>query len=91
MSQGEASLAYRVLRVLIYWFFRLTMKIDAEGLERVPQEGPLLVTANHTTVWEAPLILALFPRAPLTALAKVEWKSTPVVRWILDIIDVIYV
>ncbi len=81
---------YRLVRGLFRLFFTLLAKVDAEGLEQTPLEGPLLVAANHTSLFEGPLVLALLPRQPLTAMAKQEYQKTPI-GWILKGVDPIYV
>lgn len=45
-------------------FFWLFAKVEVEGLENVPQEGPLIVVANHFSYYEVPLIGVTLPFVP---------------------------
>jgi 1-acyl-sn-glycerol-3-phosphate acyltransferase len=87
----KATRTYRILIGILRFFFTLFFKIDAQGLERTPMTGALLAGGNHTRLWEGPLILAVLPRQPLSALAKAEYKGTLIGKFVLEPIDVIYV
>jgi 1-acyl-sn-glycerol-3-phosphate acyltransferase len=54
------------------WWGRMVV----EGLEGVPQNGPLLVVPNHDSQWDPPLVgVALRKRRPLRFLARANlWK-----------------
>jgi 1-acyl-sn-glycerol-3-phosphate acyltransferase len=71
------SLAYRIVVPAIRRLVRILCRIHDEELERVPQEGPLLIVTNHINFLEAPVFYThLIPR-PLTGLAKIENWSNP--------------
>ncbi|NPB06120.1 MAG: 1-acyl-sn-glycerol-3-phosphate acyltransferase [Aquificae bacterium] len=55
--------------------FKALVKIEAEGLERVP-EGPCIVAANHRSNLDPPVLNAVFPE-PLFFLAKEELFKGP--------------
>lgn len=61
---------------------RIMCRIDAPDLNKVPQQGPLIVISNHTGSIEAPIIYGeLFPRK-ISAWAKIEsWDN-----WFLNFI-----
>lgn len=90
MDKQSMTLTYRIAHTLFNLLFKLLTRLDVRGLERIPMEGPLLMTVNHTTVFEAPLVLALSPRQPITAMAKKEYQGTPIGK-ILDIVSPVYV
>jgi len=58
----------RTLRGLIYLIGHSIAKIDVEGREFIPQDGPLIVVANHFSIWEPPMMIYAIPR-PLNILA----------------------
>ena len=62
--------------------FRLLMRIEVEGEEHVPPEGPLIVAINHMSLMDPPLIGAFFPR-DLEMMAKVELFRRPVIGWVV--------
>jgi len=62
-----------VLRFLLWIFLR----IDFDGLERVPTQGPLLLIFNHINMIDPLVLLAWVPRYAV-AISKVEIFSWPV-------------
>ncbi len=74
---------------LIYWVIRLGLsalcRVHAEGLERVPRRGPLIVIANHTGSLEVPLLFAWLQPRPLTGWAKIETWDHPLLGWLFDL------
>jgi 1-acyl-sn-glycerol-3-phosphate acyltransferase len=56
------GLFYRVCQNSGFALSRLLWGIRVEGRENVPLEGALLVTANHRSVLDPPLVGASFPR-----------------------------
>lgn len=63
----------------VFW---LLMRIEVEGEEHVPPEGPLIVAINHMSLMDPPLIGAFFPR-DLEMMAKVELFRRPVIGWVV--------
>lgn len=51
-------------------------RLEVEGLEHVPERGPLLLAGNHDSYWDPIAIgVAAFPRRQIRALAKSSlWK-----------------
>ncbi len=90
MSEQPVSLSYKVIRTLFRAALRLTMDLDVKGFEQTPMEGPLLIAANHTALWEAPIVFAFIPRVPISVFAKQEWQGTPIGK-LMDVLDAIYV
>ena len=62
---------------LIRWFLR--MKVT--GAEHVPQEGPVILAANHRSFWDIPVHVIASPR-PIVFMAKEELYRGPLTRWI---------
>lgn len=69
----------RTHKAILYFFrfaFRFLFNVDAQGLERTPLKGPLLLASNHYSIYEGPLIFAIVPRQPIAPLAKMELKDS---------------
>ena len=80
MSRLGCGLADAAARVVTRALFRM----DAQGLEKIPMEGPFILISNHVTGFEIPALRAvLLPRAART-LAKVESWDRKLLAWVLD-------
>jgi 1-acyl-sn-glycerol-3-phosphate acyltransferase len=64
--------ALGLCRPIVRWWGRL----EVEGLEHVPAEGPLLIAGNHDSYWDPVVIgLATIKRRQIRALSKSSlWK-----------------
>ena len=72
--------AYRGVMLAATPIVRWWGRLEVEGLEHVPEDGPALVTGNHDSYWDPIAIgLAARPRRQIHALAKSSlWKFKPV-------------
>lgn len=70
----------------VQWFLRLLlrllMRLDCQGLENLPDCGPALLTSNHTSWLDVPMIGA-FSKAPAATFAADKWDGFPVLGWVL--------
>lgn len=75
---------YRILHVIFPALFRLLGAKDF-GAENMPQEGGVIVAANHMSNWDPPF-LASFLQRPVSYMAKQELFEIPifgtVIRWL---------
>lgn len=67
-------LARAVLRPLFRGVFRLLFRVTIVGMENIPQEGSYLITPNHVSLYDPPLVLAFWPVAPEVAGAAAVWR-----------------
>ena len=67
-----------ILRV----YFRLTLHLDARGMEKVPAQGPLIIISNHTGQIEVPVLATLLQPRKITGWAKAEAFENPFLRWV---------
>ena len=67
---------YRVALRLCSPVVRRWGRLEVEGLENIPLEGPLLITANHDSYWDPVAIgIAAISRRQIRALSKSSlWK-----------------
>lgn len=63
-----------VLRFLIW----LLLRVETEGMERVPREGPLILMFNHIHILDPVVLVAVVPRYAV-AIGKVEILSWPII------------
>jgi len=69
-----------LLRFTLRIFFR---RVETEGMERVPRQGPLMFVLNHPNSLVDPVfILCLAPR-PVSFLAKAPLFRIPLVGWLV--------
>lgn len=50
-------------RVFLNTFYSLLTSTTVEGIENIPEKGPLLVLPNHLSNLDGPLVLAMYPQA----------------------------
>ncbi len=80
-----------LLRRLLAILFRLLTRLQVEGLENIPADGGYLLTVNHLSVLDAPLVFHLIPRPDVTALAAKKHRRNPVFRWFVNQADGIWI
>lgn len=76
---------YRLSAFLIRVYTRITCRIDAPDLHKIPMRGPLIVIVNHTGQIEVPLLFAHLQPRKLTGWAKAEVWKNPLLRWVFDL------
>jgi 1-acyl-sn-glycerol-3-phosphate acyltransferase len=74
---------YRVARGIVGFLVRLLSRLDVEGLENLPEQGPYLLITNHLHWLDPPVLMAVLPhRGYVFAAAKREhhWFFGPLFR-----------
>ncbi|MCB0166187.1 MAG: AMP-binding protein, partial [Anaerolineae bacterium] len=61
MQHGAATGLFILLKGLAWLFFRL----EAHGLENLPRDGHFVLTPNHSSMLDAPMVAAALPLAQL--------------------------
>ncbi len=72
------------LRRIIALLFRLFTRLDVEGLENIPASGACLLTLNHLSALDAPLIFCLVERPDVTAIVARKHQRNPLFRWFVN-------
>jgi 1-acyl-sn-glycerol-3-phosphate acyltransferase len=67
---------YAVVKSIVRVLLRLLCRVEGRGQHHVPETGPILLVANHSSVLDPPLVGAMAPR-PLSYLAKEELFRIP--------------
>lgn len=70
-------LAQRFLRALFVLLFRM----DVQGLEHLPTQGPAIIAPNHVSWFDVVFMAAYSKVAPVTFAAE-KWETTPVISWL---------
>ncbi len=61
---------YYIVRSLVK-FGLLILGLKCEGLHNLPENGPVIIAANHVSLWD-PLLVAVSSRRPIYFMAKEE-------------------
>ncbi|HCX63880.1 MAG TPA: 1-acyl-sn-glycerol-3-phosphate acyltransferase [Eubacteriaceae bacterium] len=82
-------MVYKLIRFLANLYVSIYYKIVVSGLEKVPEEGALLISANHIH-WADPILVACkIPNRHISYLGKKELFDIKPLGWLLRKIDVI--
>jgi len=73
---------YLIGRVLFCSLLRLVFRYSVVGQERVPQNGGVLLVANHASLLD-PILLGCATPRPVHFMAKAELFRIPVLSWAL--------
>jgi 1-acyl-sn-glycerol-3-phosphate acyltransferase len=73
-------LIVRVVRFMLYLWFRIFHAVQFHGVEHVPKSGPCLIAANHPSYFD-PLVLSLGLDRLVRFFALAEILEAPLVGW----------
>lgn len=65
---------YRVVRGIVGVLLRILARVEVEGKEHIPQEGPLVLVTNHLHWLDPPLLASVFPLRPYVFAAE-KWEQ----------------
>ncbi|HEU4658210.1 MAG TPA: 1-acylglycerol-3-phosphate O-acyltransferase [Capillimicrobium sp.] len=82
-NRGVNPLVYWVVRALFQPFFHLYFRMSRVGREHVPQDGPMIIAANHRSFLD-PFVIGTLVRRPIYFVAKKELFRKPLVAWFLN-------
>lgn len=71
-----------VITFILRVYFRLTLRLDAPDIQKIPAQGPLIVIANHTGQIEVPVLATLMQPRKITGWAKAEAYKNLLLRWV---------
>jgi len=69
-----------ILRVIL----RTACRTELSQLDKVPQQGPMIIAVNHINFLEVPMIASHVQPKPLTAFIKAETWQNPLLAWLFD-------
>jgi 1-acyl-sn-glycerol-3-phosphate acyltransferase len=77
--------AYRAVMTASAPVVKTWGRLQVSGLEALPEEGPVLLAANHDSYWDPIAIgMAARPKRQIKALAKASMWKLPLVSSVLD-------
>lgn len=62
---------YPLIKLIVKIFCKVVFFVRVEGEENIPEEGAAILAANHTSLWDAPVILTATHR-PMRTMGKAE-------------------
>ena len=76
---------YNLASALVRVFMLLVFRVKVINKENFPKDGPVIVSINHTSYWDVPLVAAFMPRK-LHYMAKRDLFKIPVLgsfmKWV---------
>src|SRR5689334_23239967 len=72
-----------VIRPLFQLFFHIYFRMSRIGREHIPDEGPVIVAANHRSFLD-PFVIGTMARRPMYYVAKKELFRNRLQSWILS-------
>ncbi|MFW6303531.1 MAG: lysophospholipid acyltransferase family protein, partial [Candidatus Sumerlaeota bacterium] len=81
-EQEQAGVAYIILKYFYRYVLKIFFRLQAHGLEHVPETGGLLLVTNHASNLDPPIVGVYLPRVMHT-MAKEELFKYPVLRWVM--------
>src|SRR2546421_3148856 len=82
-EKGVNLLVYLVIRALFQPFFHIYFRMARIGREHIPQEGPVIIAANHRSFLD-PFVIGTMARRPMYYVAKEELFRKRWMSWILN-------
>lgn len=89
-SDGQLNM----VRKLLYWtikiFFKVFTRVDARGVENIPEKGGVIIAVNHTGRMEIFLTFIMTNRKDVTGLAAEKYEDIWITRYLIEAIDGIF-
>jgi 1-acyl-sn-glycerol-3-phosphate acyltransferase len=73
---------YSIGKLILYLYFTIFRRVKIEGKENIPQEGPVLLYANHPSAWDM-FLIAVYMKRKVHYMAKAELFKSPVLSLLL--------
>ncbi len=67
----------RAVNAAVKGAMSLICRIDAEPLQQIPSQGPLIIVTNHINFLDAPILYSFSQPRPLRGFAKIETWDSP--------------
>jgi len=83
-------MARKVLNVILRFLFKLFLRLEIEGLEKLPREGPVILMINHTIFLDPVIICAAMPRFVMPLAKREVYRMIPFgpLVWLYGVIPV---
>jgi 1-acyl-sn-glycerol-3-phosphate acyltransferase len=81
----------RTLHAIARLIFKLFFRVTVTGMDSLLPRGGYLLAVNHLSRLDPPLIFAILDRDDVTALVAEKYQKYPFFRWIIRIMDGIWI
>lgn len=71
---------YSVIRVFLYYFFKIIFRCKIIGTGHIPSHGGAIIASNHVSLFDPPVVGTAFTR-PIHFMAKEELFAVPILGW----------
>src|SRR5439155_1455720 len=78
---GSVAVAYGVLKAVLTPILRFFFRVRVEGIEHVPDEGPVILASNHVSFSDS-IFLPMVLRRRVTFVAKAEYFEKRKTAWL---------
>lgn len=78
----------RPARIVARPIMRTLYRAHVEGIEHVPTDGPAIISPNHRSFFDSPLVMAMAPR-PVVFLGKAEYMDSPKTRYLFPAVGMV--
>src|SRR3954469_16102226 len=82
-TRGVNPFVYWIVRAVLQPFFHLYFRLSRIGREHIPQEGPVILAANHRSFLD-PFVIGCMVNRPCYFVAKKELFANRFQAWILN-------
>jgi 1-acyl-sn-glycerol-3-phosphate acyltransferase len=83
---ARTMIRYRIARLVLRFFQVVLTDLKVRGRENIPPSGPYIITVNHMSTTDTPLILVAFPPLPWRFFAGEKWQDHwlwgPLMGWL---------
>ena len=73
---------YNAIKAVVSPFAKLFFRTRAQGMENIPNDGPVIIAANHY-FFADPIFIAVYTKRFITFMAKSELFGNPVMNWLM--------
>ena len=81
---------YPVIRGVIAFLVRNLTRLEVQGRDLVPDQGPYILTANHLHWMDSPVLLTVMPH-PARVFAGEKWANRFLIGFLLKSVNAIFV
>ena len=78
----------RPARFLARPAMRVLYRVEVSGLEHVPVDGPAIISPNHRSFFDSPLVMTMSPR-PVIFLGKAEYMDSRTTKYLFPAIGMV--
>jgi len=73
---------YSLIRIILLIFFKVFFRLEISGAENIPRSTAAIIAANHSSLWDPPVIGGCISRY-IHFMAKEELFKNPIFSWII--------